>query len=208
MVDPRIVLTGFKEWSSVIRGLETGDQACLIRRAPRDESPFDLSRRRFWLVPTYSHQSEEALQPVYREHLEDTEAQREEHGEDRVRIQSWVDVKALMRIRKMERLNRLTEHTIYSPRCLQNRFQFQAGECLYLLVVRTYSLPDPRLLEKRPEYATCTRTGGDRWVQIQQRIPLQTNNPALTDEEFEAEKQALKEQFVRQDEEGPKPLLF
>jgi len=208
MVDPRIVLTGFKEWSSVIRALENGDQICLLRKGPRDESPFDLSRRRFWLVPTYAHQSEESLQPIYRGCLEETVAEREEHAADRIRLQSWVEARALISIRSMERLNWLTDHTVYSPRCLQERFQFQAGECIHLLIVRTYSLPDPRILEKKPEYETCARRGGRRWVQLDQRIPLQTDNPALDEAAFEEQKQALHERFVREGDDQPRPLLF
>lgn len=208
MVDPRIVLTGLKEWSAVIRGLENGDQICLIRKGPRDENPFDLTHRRFWLIPTYRHQSEETLQPIYRDYLEETEAEREEHREDQIRLQSWVEARALISIRKMERLNWLTDYTVYSPRCLQTRFQFQAGECLHLLIVRAYSLPDPRHLEKLPEYETCTRRGGDRWVELRQRIPLQTDNPALSDEAFEERKEALRDRFVREGDARPRPLLF
>lgn len=208
MVDPRVVLTGFKEWGAVIRALEEGDQTCIIRKGKKKEDVFNLSQRRFWMVPTYSHQKEDYIQPIYRDYLEESQVNRGEAGEGKVHIQCWVQAKTLIKITKNQRLNWVTNHTIYSPRCLQERFQLQPNEALHMLVVRAYKLSDPRHLEAPEGHDTCTAQGGDSWVELHQRIPLTRDNPALSDEEFEERKSTLREKFVREDEQQPDPLLF
>lgn len=208
MVDPRIVLGAFKEWGAVIRALEEGDQTCIIRKGKKKEDIFDLSVRRFWLVPTYSHQREEYIQPIYREYLEDSKQQQEEAGENRVAVRCWVQARTIIKITKNQRLNWLTDHTIYSPRCFQERFQLQPVEALHMLVVRAYSLSDSRLLNQPESYGDCTGRGGDRLVKLRQRIPLTADNPALSEEEFEDRLATLREKFIRKDEQQPEPILF
>lgn len=208
MVDSRVILTGFKEWGAVIRALEEGDQICIIRKGKRKEDIFDLSQRRFWLVPTYDHQDEGSLQPPYREYLEDSEEQVAEAGPGKVTVRCWVQAKTVIKITKNQRLNWVTDHTIYSPRCLQTRFQLQPGEALHMLVVRAYQLGDSRILDEPEGYDGCTAQGGDRWVELRQRIPLTPDNPALSDEEFEERLNTLREKFIREDEQQPDPMLF
>jgi hypothetical protein len=208
MVDSRVVLTGFKEWGAVIRALEEGDQTCIIRKGKRKEDIFDLSTRRFWLIPSYSHQDEESIQPFYRDYLDESEEQHAEAGPENVHVQCWVQAKTVIKITKNQRLNWVTDHTVYSPRCLQNRFQLQPGEALHMLVVRAYKLGDPRILEQPEGYEDCTAMGGDQWVDLKQRIPLIPDNPALSDEEFEQRLSTLREKFIREDEQQPEPMLF
>ncbi len=208
MVDSRVVLTGFKEWGAVIRALEDGDQACIIRKGKRNEDVFDLSKRRFWLVPSYDHQSEDYIQPFYRDYLEESQEQKTDAGPEKVHVQCWVQARTVIKITRNQRLNWVTDHTIYSPRCLQNRFQLQPGEALHMLVVRAYKLDDPRILEKPDGYEDCTAQGGEAWVDLKQRIPLIPDNPALTEEEFQDRVNTLREKFIREDEQQPEPMLF
>jgi hypothetical protein len=208
MVDSRVVLTGFKEWGGVIRALEEGDQTCIIRKGNRQADLFDLSRRRFWLVPSYAHQEEDSIQPFYRDYLEESEEQNAEAGSDRIHVQCWVQAKTVIKITRNQRLNWITDHTIYSPRCLQNRFQLQPGEALHMLVVRAYKLDDPRILENPDGYEECTAQGGDAWVDLKQRIPLIPDDPALAADEFEDRLSTLRETFIREDEQQPEPMLF
>jgi len=209
MADPRVTLTAFKEWACVIRALEEGDQICLIRLGKKDEERFSLKRRRFWLVPTYEHQEEEKIQPLYRDYISETEQQKEEHGDSRIRVASWVEARTLLKIEKNERLNWLTDYVVYSPRCLQRRFQTQPNEAVHLLVVRAYNLPDPRSLDAYPEYSECSRDDPESaWTQLQQRIPLQADNPAVEQAEFEQRKEEIRNRFVREHDEAHEPLMF
>lgn len=208
MVDPRIVLTGFKEWAAVIRGIEEGDQICLIRKGHKDEDIFDLSKRRFWLVPNYRHQTEDSIQPFYRDYLEETQEHQEEAGQNRIHIQGWVASKSIIKITKNQRLNWLTDYTIYSPRCLQERFQLKPNEALHTLLVRGYKLSEPRILQAPDGVEECTDSDGDRWIDLNQRIPMAPDNPALPDDEFEETMNDFKEQFIREGEDQPAPMLF
>lgn len=209
MADPRVVQTAFKEWSAVIRGLEEGDQICLIRKGKQDEKRFPMENRRFWLIPTYKHQSEDMIQPFYREYLDDTEEEREEAGENGVRMQSWAEAKTLLKIRKNERLNWLTDYVVYSPRCLQTRFQLQPNEAVHMLIARIYSLPDPRVLPSKPEYSNCTDDNPEgAWTQIDQRIPLQADNPAVGEAEFQEQKEEIRQRFIRDGDDSPRPMMF
>lgn len=209
MADPRVTLTAFKEWAAVIRGLEQGDQICLIRLGKKDDKRFPMDRRRFWLLPTYRHQTEDSIQPLYRDYVSETEQEREEHGEDHVRLGSWAEAKTLLKIEKNERLNWLTDYVAYSPRCLQNRFQTQPNEAVHLLVVRVYNLPDPRILDAKPEYRSCSDSNPENaWAKLQQRIPLQSKNPAVGEAEFEKRKEEIKERFIREGDGKPDPMMF
>lgn len=209
MADPRVVQTAFKEWSTVIRGLEEGDQICLIRKGPEEAKRFPMENRRFWLLPTYRHQSEDMIQPIYRQYLDETEEEREEVGENAVRMQSWAEAKTLLKIRKNERLNWLTDYVIYSPQCLQTRFQVQPNEAVHLLIARVYNLPDPRVLPSKPEYSICTNDNPDAaWTQIDQRIPLQADNPAVGEAEFQERKEEIRQRFIRDGDNKPSPMMF
>lgn len=209
MADPRVVQTAFKEWSAVIRGLEEGDQICLIRKGPEDARRFPMENRRFWLLPTFKHQNEDMIQPFYRNYISDTEEEREETGENSVRLQSWAEAKTLLKIRKNERLNWLTDYVAYSPRCLQTRFQLQPNEAVHLLIVRAYSLPDPRILPAQPEHSECTKDDPEgAWTTIEQRIPLQADNPAVGETEFQKRKEEIRQRFIREGDSVPKPLMF
>jgi len=209
MADPRVVQTAFKEWSVVIRGLEEGDHICLIRKGLEDDKRFPMENRRFWLLPTFRHQSEDMIQPLYRDYLDATKAERDEAGDNAVRMQSWAEAKTLLKIRKNERLNWLTDYVAYSPRCLQTRFQLQPNEAVHLLIARIYSLPDPRVLPTKPEYSECTRDDPDgAWTEIEQRIPLQADNPAVGEAEFQERKEEIRNRFIRDGDSSPSPMMF
>lgn len=208
MADSRVVLTAYKEWAAVIRGLEEGDQICLLRKGPLREPRFSLERRRFWLLPTYAHQEEEKIQPPYRKYLDETAEHQAEAGEDHVRVNSWFQARTLITIRKNQRLNWLTDHTIYSPRCFQHRFQVGPAQAIHLLVGRAYTLSEPRFLQKQPDYSSCSAQDGSIWTELRQRIPMEAGNPAVSQQEFETRKEELRDRFVRQDDRQPDPLLF
>ncbi|MFB6354970.1 MAG: DUF1802 family protein [bacterium] len=209
MADPRVALDAFKEWGAVIKALENGDQIGILRRGHEDKPRFSYSRRRFWLIPTYDHQKEDYIQPLYRDYVSESEQERDEAGDDHIRVSSWVQAKTMLKIEKNERLNWLTDYVVYSPRALQERFQLQPNEALYFLIVRVYNLPDPRILNQQPEYGTCSSGNpDDAWVELKQRIPMQADNPAIDLAEFEERKNKIRARLIRDEDEREEPMLF
>ena len=65
-------MQGLKEWATVVKALENGDQCVILRKGGILEtaSGFKIESKKFVLFPTYEHQEKNHIKPEFHNYLE------------------------------------------------------------------------------------------------------------------------------------------
>jgi hypothetical protein len=169
--------TALKEWASVISALAAGDQVVLVRKGGIADPKFGVEAGRFYLFPTYLHQEEKQFKPEQRRHFEETRA---EGGEPRqVTIRHWCEVVRTFKVGELKRLRQIEPFVIFTDSTVEERFRFRADQAVHVIVVKTWELPEPAVLEVLPEYVGCRS-----WVSVEAEIDITGSRPVLSDAEL------------------------
>lgn len=160
----------FKEWQVVVDALGRGEQMLILRKGGVQER-FVLEESEFWFFPTYTHQKLSSVRPEYRDRV---------RASGPLAIQHYAQVVFSKRIESPAVLARLAPYHIWSEPVVLERFRRWKEEGVTGFVVRVFSLPEPRLLESRPEYAGCKS-----WVTLRTAVATDGLKPVLPDDRFE-----------------------
>lgn len=176
----------FKEWAIACEAMKEGRQILLIRKGGiREEGGvFTVQHREFFLMPTSEHQNARLLQAEWALRLEALQAQ--PRTTDHVTIDACAIVDTVLIARDEEQVNAALGETIWNPRYVRERFNFNPYDPLYLLVLRVYNLPQSITLPVLPEYTGCRS-----WITLSQPLPTQGATPAIPDAEFALRRAAL-----------------
>lgn len=185
----------FKEWAVTVRALAEGEQLVTLRKGGIRETDkhFELEHERFFLYPTFDHQTTELVreshQPELRRALEegvwaDGEPPAALHAEhvpqpDRVRIRAWAEVAAHYTVTERRVVDALSPFYVWTPDYAEKRLEWKRRHPLHVLLLRTYRIPRPVTVRVKDEYGGCRS-----WVEIQRDLPFE-GVPVLCDEEFE-----------------------
>ena len=161
----------FKEWAVTVRALAEGEQLLTLRKAGLREpgKPFKLAHERFFLYPTFEHQSgdlvRESHQPELRRALEEGVWSDGEpllgaftsgapvQQPDRVRIRAWAEV---------------ADHfTIADPRCVDALSPFYVWA------------PDSGTSTSRGPAASMSATSKPRERRSMQGMPSSSSSPSM-----------------------------
>src|SRR5206468_4114401 len=129
----------FKEWAIACDALRDGRQILLIRKGGiREEGgTFTMSDREFFLMPTFEHQDPSLLQP-------DMSAQfaqrRSALDPSIVTIDTYGVVDSIFVARDDAQVAAVAHETIWNERYVRQRFDFNAYDPLYLVLIRAYQL--------------------------------------------------------------------
>ena len=65
-------MNALKEWATVIRALESGDQTVILRKGGilETDSGFTVENEKFFLFPTFEHQETKHVKHEHHKHLE------------------------------------------------------------------------------------------------------------------------------------------
>jgi len=175
----------FKEWAVACDAMRDGRQILLIRKGGiREEGGvFTMSDREFFLLPTFEHQNAALLQDNMLPRLE---ARRNAPDLARVEIDAYSVVDTILTAREEAQVNAVSHETVWNAEYVRQRFDFNPYDPLYLVVLRTYRLPNLVTLALLPEYVGCRS-----WVTLE--CPLSTEGavPAIPDAEFLARRDRL-----------------
>jgi hypothetical protein len=165
-----------KEWAVVCRALETGRQIVLLRKGGILESlsGFDIEHRRFLLFPTYLHQNPQMLKSGERAGIEPHAAEPQQ-----ITLGSFADVTDVIQLHDRTQMNAIDDEHVWSPALIDMRFNYKPQNPLFLLVVRTFVLPQRVTIENTPAYAGCKS-----WVPLREAIAIEGARPALADDVF------------------------
>ncbi len=159
--------TALKEWANAIEALGRGEQVILIRKGGIADPTFGVEAERFYLFPTYFHQSETSSDP-------------------RIAITHWCGVVRTWRVRELDVLYRLEPFVIFPRAALEERYRFRGDQALHVIGVRTSALARPAMIEPTEAYAGCRS-----WVSIDDEIDVEESIPALSEGELQRKLDAI-----------------
>jgi hypothetical protein len=164
------VNVALKEWASVVDALGEGRQILLLRKGGIVEAArhgFELRHREFLLFPTYEHQNSKWLKPEYPVPQAPTAV---------VPIRYVAAVTDIFVAPPVETMRAATASYIWNDAFIEMRYSYRPDLPLYVLLVRTFSLPSRIDIPDRPSYAGCKS-----WVNITEEIDTSVLVPVLKD---------------------------
>jgi hypothetical protein len=166
-----------KEWAVICKALAQGRQALLLRNGGIAEQggEFKVEYRRFWLLPTYTHQQETGIQPAAQDLLRQVEAERPPTGV--MRFTHFADVTGIYVIKDAWLPYMLAHLHIWSEEAVRQRFEYRSPG-LFVLSVRVYRSNTPFELPDLPQYQGC-----HSWVKLAEALPDE-GEPVLSDQEI------------------------
>lgn len=173
---------GLKEWASVCELMVEGRAALLLRKGGIHESGgpgvFELEHRRFVLFPSWLHQRPEGVKPALAGRVR---VYGQEPGE--VTLTGWGEVARVWRVPSRAAFDRLDDLHPWSPQQVDMRFGYKPERPLYLVAVRAWRLPSPRVIANHAEYAGCRS-----WVPLRpgDGVDESGSTPAIAPAAFEA----------------------
>jgi hypothetical protein len=172
-----------KEWAIVCQALQHGRQIVLLRKGGIYEAAgeFELEHPRFLLFPTYLHQKVEMLKPSDREGLD-----LRQQEPTQIRISGLGEVTDILQITSRKQIDAIDSEHIWTEPLIEMRFNYRPENPLYLLLVRAFELPAPRIIENTPAYAGCKS-----WVPLEENISIEGAKPVLSDIEFANRKDGI-----------------
>ena len=172
-----------KEWAVVCRALETGRQIVLLRKGGILEalSGFEIEHRRFLLFPTFLHQNPQMLKPNERAGVNPPAEE-----PSRITLSSFAEVTDIIQLRDRQQMDAIDDQHIWSPALVDMRFNYRPNNPLYLLIVRTFVLPEPVSIDNTPAYAGCKS-----WVPLDGAIDITAARSALDDETFRTRRDGI-----------------
>jgi hypothetical protein len=167
----------FKEWAVVCRALAEGRQAVILRKGgiAEEGGVFRPDHARFWLFPTYLHQSPDGLKADAAALLPDVERGRP--PAEVVRLTHYVEVPGAFRADRLDQALDLDSLHVWSETTVRQRFAYRRSG-LYVLPARVYAIEKAVELPNRPEYDGCKT-----WVDLEAELPA-TGVPVLSDRTF------------------------
>ena len=176
----------FKEWAAVCLALASGRQSIILRKGGIHEGRdgFHVLHRQYWLFPTQFHQDAAQLTADAAGLVEQSRAAAPRA--DTIALAHYFVVGDVHHVTDHAALDRLGGLHVLSAGTLEQRFRYrQPG--LFVLVGRTYTLPQPHVISEQPYFAGCRS-----WVELPDELPTAGAQPALTDEQFAAVRERVR----------------
>ncbi len=177
-----------KEWAVAVKAFSAGDQIVVLRKGGihRDDKDFRIVHPEFLLYPTYEHQKQELLKPEFHDVLAETLAEDDIPG--LVTLGYWCQVTDKFELRDEAVLDSLSGHHMWSDGYAQKRLHWRPKQPLTVALLRVYELQQPQAVPVLDEYIGCKS-----WVELGQDLPLGTMSAVLSDEDYEAKANAVRE---------------
>jgi hypothetical protein len=164
-----------KEWAVAVTALENGQTIMLLRKGGIHEQNgrFQVAHNQILLYPTYEHQQPFLLKPEYAELVYPVTPGW--HPET-IRISSWAKISDILPVADEAVVNALLPFHIWNEHFISDRLKWKPRQPLYVLLLRTYKLPQAQEISHRSEYCGCKS-----WIDLAEQIDLQGSEPILSD---------------------------
>jgi hypothetical protein len=168
----------FKEWAVAVEALEQGKTIMLLRKGGIKEegNRFKVAHNHVLLYPTYEHQQPNLLKAEYAPLVNPVTSGW--HPET-VRIGSWAEITDILLVSDESVVAELLPYHIWNEQFVSDRLKWKARQPLYILLLRTYQLPQPQTIPYRAEYGGCRS-----WIDVVEPISLEGKVPVFTDAEY------------------------
>jgi len=170
------MMKALKEWATVVKALENGNQTILLRKGGILETTgFSVESKKFLLFPTYEHQDNASLKSQYYGYL--AEAREDKPKEGSNRITSFAEVVEEHDLDLMEKIENLSSFHIWSDSYIVERMNWMPEKpikVMFLKVFRITSTEVPIL----PDYQGCKS-----WIEL--NVNPESGKSVLSDAELQ-----------------------
>jgi hypothetical protein len=166
-----------KEWAVAVEALERGETALVVRKGGIREKTFAVPKTRFLFFKSYEHQKADQLKPAYHDLLRSIPQRRDDEP---VIFTSFAEVYRAYEVSETEELEALDPHHIWTHEYAESRLKWRPKKPLTILVLRTYLLPEPIVLDYQDSYGGCKS-----WIELEESVPTVGSRPALEEPSFE-----------------------
>ncbi|MBX9254829.1 DUF1802 family protein [Desmonostoc muscorum CCALA 125] len=175
MMELTTTFHALKEWAVAVNALETGKTIMLLRKGGIHErnGHFQVAHNQILLYPTYEHQQAFMLKPEY---ANDVYPVTSGWHPDTIRIGSWAEITDILPVSDESIVNSLLPFHIWNEHFISDRLKWKPRQPLYILLLRTYKLPQEQEIAYYAKYSGCKS-----WIDLDQAIQLEGAKPVFSD---------------------------
>jgi hypothetical protein len=170
------MMKALKEWATVVKALENGNQTVLLRKGGILEtaSGFNVESKKFLLFPTYEHQQHDSLKSQFYGYLSDV---RESQPKSDVNnITSYAEVMEESDITDMKKIEELSPFHIWSDSYIKERMNWMPDKPMKAIFLKVYKIEESKV-PVLPEYQGCKS-----WIDI--NVNVETGRSVLSEQEL------------------------
>ena len=178
-------MESLKEWATVVKALENGDQTVILRKGGILEtaSGFKIGSKKFLLFPTFEHQELKHIKPKFQKYLEEIKNNQPKEGFNE--ITSYAEVLDEVDVSSEEKINLLSKFHIWSDSYIKERKDWMPDKPLKAVFLRTFKIPQKKIPLKS-EYQGCKS-----WININAEVSA--GESVLSDEQINSKLKEFKE---------------
>jgi hypothetical protein len=167
-----------KEWAVAVDALEQGKTIMLLRKGGiREEgNRFTVAETEVLLYPTFEHQQPDLLKAEYSNLVQPVASGW--HPET-IRIGAWAEITDILPVSEESTVRGLLPYHIWNEKFVSDRLKWKPRTPIYVLLLRTYRLPQAQIVDYRPEYGGCKS-----WIDLACAIAIEEAKPVLDDAEY------------------------
>jgi hypothetical protein len=173
------MMKALKEWATVVKALENGNQTVLLRKGGILEtaSGFKVEAHKFVLFPTYEHQENTSLKSQYYGYLADARENQPEDGYNT--ITSVAEVMEEHDITSIEKIEHLSQFHIWSDSYIVERMNWMPSKPIKAIFLRVFTIPKVKI-PVLPDYHGCKS-----WIEL--NVNPDAGKAVLSDAELESQ---------------------
>lgn len=177
-----------KEWAVAVKALSKGEQILILRKGGihRADKEFRVVHPEFLLYPTFEHQRRELVQTTSHLDLEHTLIENE--NPRLIEFSHWCKVTDKFEVSEQDVLDDIAPYHIWTSDYASKRLRWRPKQPLTIALLRMYSMKRPQSLRVLDEYGGCKS-----WVELEQEVKLGEMTPVLSDEEYEAQANVIRQ---------------
>jgi len=178
-------MKSLKEWATVVKALENGDQTVILRKGGilETSSGFNMESKKFLLFPTFEHQELSHIKPQFQDYLKNVKENIPKEGYNK--LSSYAEVIEDVEVSSTDKINELTPFHIWSDSYIAERINWMPEKPMRAVLLRVYKIPEFNIPLK-PEYQGCKS-----WIDI--NANTETGTSVLMDSELDSRLKKFRE---------------
>ena len=169
-------MKALKEWATVVKALENGNQTVLLRKGGilETSSGFVLESKKFFLFPTYEHQQHDSLKSQFYSYLSDVRETQPKKGINK--ITSYAEIIEEVDLTDMKKIEELSSFHIWSDSYIKERMNWMPEKPMKTIFLKVYKIPQSEI-PLLDEYQGCKS-----WIDI--NVNSEAGRSVLSDKEL------------------------
>ncbi len=178
-------MESLKEWATVVKALESGEQSVLLRKGGILEtaSGFKVESKKFFLFPTFEHQELEYIKPKFQDYLKNIKKNQPRKGFNK--ISSYAEVMISLEISSEDKIKALSPFHIWSDSYINERQRWVPEKPMSVVFLKVYKIPEIEIPLKS-EYQGCKS-----WIDI--NADMEDGESVLSDSEISSRLKKFRE---------------